>query len=340
MGNVIILHDRLSPQARDDERDVLDQLMLVRSALEHLGHTAVPAAVSLDLTHLKDTLRDVRPVLVVNLVESLEGRGRWIHLVPSLLDGLGIPYTGAPAEAVFLTSNKLLTKKLLRSGDIPTPEWMGPDRRWDNGDWVPGRYLVKSVWEHASVGLDDHSLIDAATPSELGAEMDRRATAVQGEVFAERYIEGREFNISLLDNGDDPQVLPHAEIRFVDYPDGKARIVGYRAKWAEDSFEYTHTCRSFEFAPDDAGLLARLSEISRRCWRQFDLRGYARVDFRVDAEGRPWVLEINANPCLSPDAGFIAAAGRAGLGTVDVVERILRAIPVSKPANSMQSIVQ
>jgi D-alanine-D-alanine ligase len=75
--------------------------------------------------------------------------------------------------------------------------------------------------------------------------------------------------------------------------------------------------------PEDDGLVKTLVSISRECWTTFELRGYARVDFRVDGAGRPWVLEINTNPCISPDAGFMAAADRAGLTIEDVVRRIL-----------------
>jgi D-alanine-D-alanine ligase len=153
--------------------------------------------------------------------------------------------------------------------------------------------------------------------------MSSRQERQGGECFAEAYIEGREFNLSLLASKAGPQVLPPAEIRFEDYPEGKTRIVGYRAKWHEGSFEYLHTVRSFEFPPQDSELILRLTDLATRCWCLFDLRGYARVDFRVDREGRPWVLEVNVNPCLSPDAGFYAAAAQTGLSFTQVVERII-----------------
>jgi D-alanine-D-alanine ligase len=101
------------------------------------------------------------------------------------------------------------------------------------------------------------------------------------------------------------------------------RIVGYRAKWAEESFEYRHTTRRFAKEKDDAHLLNRLREIALECWHVFDLRGWARVDFRVDADGRPWILEVNANPCLAPDAGFAAAVARAGMRSAEAMARIL-----------------
>ena len=122
---------------------------------------------------------------------------------------------------------------------------------------------------------------------------------------------------------DGPELLPPAEIRFDAYPPGKVRVVGYRSKWEEGTFEFANTPRTFEFPAQDAPLLANLKELALRCWKLFDLRGYARVDFRVDGEGRPWILEVNANPCLSPDAGFSAATLRAGLTFPDVLCRIL-----------------
>jgi D-alanine-D-alanine ligase len=119
--------------------------------------------------------------------------------------------------------------------------------------------------------------------------------------------------LSILAGPQGPQVLPPAEIIFEGYDADQPRIVGYRAKWDVDSEEFRQTPRSFDFGPDDRPLLAELQALALQCWQLFGLRGYARVDFRVDDHGRPWILEINANPCLSPDAGFAAALARAGI---------------------------
>jgi D-alanine-D-alanine ligase len=148
----------------------------------------------------------------------------------------------------------------------------------------------------------------------------------RGRPWRRRSAAGRSGSaIALLGGTEDgePQILPPAEIRFVGYPDGKPTMVGYRAKWEEGSFEFNRTPRTFDFPAADSGLIRSLVDISRACWKAFDLRGYARVDFRVDRAGRPWVLEVNTNPCISPDAGFAAAAGRAGLTITDVVRRIV-----------------
>jgi D-alanine-D-alanine ligase len=122
-----------------------------------------------------------------------------------------------------------------------------------------------------------------------------------------------------------PQVLPPAEIDFSAFPPDKPRIVGYRAKWQADSFEYQNTPRRFDFPSADGPLLEQLRSLSLRCWALFGLRGYTRVDFRVDRDGRPWILEINTNPCLSPDAGFAAALQQAGIPFETAIQRILDA---------------
>ena len=98
---------------------------------------------------------------------------------------------------------------------------------------------------------------------------------------------------------------------------------GYAAKWEEASFEYHATRRRFDFPPEDDGLLARLHETVVACWRLFELRGYARVDCRVDLAGAVQMLEVNINPCLSPDAGFAAAAERAGLDFPAILRRVV-----------------
>jgi D-alanine-D-alanine ligase len=139
----------------------------------------------------------------------------------------------------------------------------------------------------------------------------------------------------LLDGGQEvapgasaPQVLPPAEIVFhnTDKWRDRPRIVNYDCKWNEESFEYQNTERVLDFGKDDVPLLERLADIARQCWMTFELRGYARVDFRVDAEGRPWVLEVNTNPCLSPDAGFAAAIDRAGISYPTAINRIVNEV--------------
>jgi D-alanine-D-alanine ligase len=329
---IVLLHDEVGAGAPADERDVYVQMGAIEGALDELGHAHLRLAFGLDLERVKRALGEARPDLVFNLVESVGGEGRLIHLAPALLDAMRLPYTGCPSGAVYATSNKLLAKRLLKGRGIATPGW------FDRSDAEPaaagpGRWIIKSVWEHASRGLDEDSVVSASCADELRSAVAKRLPALGHEGFAEAYIDGREFNLSVLDG----LVLPPAEIVFEGYSAGKPKVVGYRAKWDESSYEYTHTPRRFDFSASDRPLLEELRHLAERCWSLFALRGYARVDFRVDDAGRPWVLEINTNPCLSPDAGFAAALQRAEIPYAAAIERIVHAslhgaAPTARPA--------
>jgi D-alanine-D-alanine ligase len=325
--HVAIVHDSVTDADAPDARDAIVQADAVARALRSLGHTVCRIACSLNLLAVTAELRSRQVELVFNLVESIDGQGRLIHLLPFCLDALPMPYSGARAEAVMLTSSKTMAKAWMAAGGIPTPAWIGPwpgtDGRAQEGASRKRTWIVKSVWEHASIGLGPHSLISDAGPQQIFSQLAGRAAALGGACFAEHFIAGREFNLSLLAHPDGPQVLPPAEIIFEGYTPEMPRIVDYRAKWDQGAFEYHHTPRRFEFDSSDGGLLARLAALALRCWDHFGLKGYARVDFRVDHAGAPWVLEINANPCLAPDAGFAAALGQAGIAYADAIARII-----------------
>jgi D-alanine-D-alanine ligase len=320
---VVILHGHVPEHASKDEQDVLVQVGVVAEALRDLGLQPLTLPLTLNLAAAAEQLQQLSPRLVFNLVESVQGQGQYAHLGPTLLEGLGLSFTGATAAAIFTASNKLVAKKILAASAIPTPVWLSGEAALRRGAKMDGPYIIKSVWEHGSIGIDDDAVV--TTWSELQEALRRRQHHPAAPWFVERYIPGREFNLALLASVSGPEVLPPAEIEFHDYPVDKRRIVGYRAKWEEGSFEYQHTFRRLAFPPDDGPLLAQLVDLAVRCWQLFELRGYARVDFRVDEAGRPWVLEVNANPCLAPDSGFVAAVEHAGGNLTQVVRRIIAA---------------
>lgn len=325
--HIAIVHDTVGDAAAPDARDVIAQADAVAHALETLGHSSCRIDCSLNLLAVKVELQRRQVDLVFNLVESIGGQGRLIHLLPFSLDAMAMPYTGARAEAMMLSSGKVLAKAWMTGAGIPTPAWIGP---WPGGNagvhgkhTQMGSWIIKSVWEHASIGLDENSIITDAGPETVFPLLRARAPTLGGTCFAERFIAGREFNLSLLAGPHGPEVLPPAEIIFEGYTNAMPRIVDYRAKWDQDAFEYHNTPRRFDFSAADHDLLHRLEELSIHCWQRFGLNGYARVDFRVDPTGAPWILEVNANPCLSPDAGFTAALERADIAYADAVRRIL-----------------
>jgi D-alanine-D-alanine ligase len=306
---ILILHQRVDADAAPDERDVLVQVEAVARALEGRGHETIPFPCDLDLSALDRALSDLGPDVTFNLVESLGGSGALQHLVPSVLELRGRAFTGNSADALRFTTNKVLSKRWMEGAGIPVP--------MDHRSWS-GPCIVKPVWEDASIGIDAGSVV--ATSDEA-----RRLLAEKkGDWFAEAYIPGREINLGLIDGPSGPIVLPPAEVRFAgDWAD-RPRIVGYAAKWEPGSFEYQHSERTLDLSPDDPDL-AGLAPLALRVWSAFDLAGYARVDLRIAEDGAPYVLEVNANPCLSPDAGFAAGLEKAGIPYDAAMDRIVEA---------------
>ncbi|MEZ4599154.1 MAG: hypothetical protein R2940_05130 [Syntrophotaleaceae bacterium] len=233
-----------------------------------------------------------------------------------------IPYTGCPLGAIFLSTDKILAKRLLFNAGLPTPNWWTPEEGpAEAGDSF---FIVKSLWEDASIGIDDNSVVFGLDSAR--EKIREKETSFGGKWFAEAYIEGREFNVSIVEEPTGPRVLPLAEIRFLDFPEGKPKMVGYRAKWEEESFEYLNTPRTFSFPQEDEPLLKSLSKQALAAWKIFGFRGYGRVDFRVGLDGSLYILELNCNPCLSPDSGFMAACLQDGMAIEDTVSLILAAV--------------
>jgi D-alanine-D-alanine ligase len=318
---VLVLHEALGADARPDELDALVQVRQVKEAVEQLHWTVVTQEIDLNLAQALERLQQSQANCVFNLVESLHGRGELIGMVPALLESIGMPFTGSGSEAINLSSQKILAKRWMRLHDIPTPAWLSGTDSADESKNGNSTWIVKSLWEHASLGIDDGSVVHGRAAAEQ--RISWCADTYGGQWFAERYIDGREFNVSIIEQKGQPHVLPIAEMTFVDYPPEKPKIVGYPAKWDESSPEYAATQRRFAVPANTER--DSLVEVSKKCWTLFGLRGYARVDIRMDRQGAPWVIEINANPCLAHDAGFVAAAGEAGFRYRQVIDMVMHA---------------
>ena len=315
----VILHNRLSGHPAPDEQDVIDQVKLVEKALTELGFDCLIRDVGDDLYRDVLDLQKLSPAFVFNLVETVFGKSELLHLVPSMLSSWGIPYTGVSAEGLFLTTSKTLAKKIMKQAGIATPDWFSVDQA--SGSLTPGKkYILKPVAEEGSAKLDEDAVFS-------GDDQAMRAKLISlnpDQYFVEEFVEGREFNLSVTGKPGQYQVYPVAEMIFEDFPEGKERMLGYRAKWDEQSFEYTHTCRRFNTLLSDPVLHDNLVAAALKCGEVFQLSGYFRVDFRVSENGQPLVLEINGNPCISPDSGFIAAAMQEGLTVTEVISEITK----------------
>lgn len=321
----VVLFNEIPEDAAPDELDTIIQADLVAASLAELGFETDRLPFSLDLKSITNNLRAIAPVFLFNLVESVDGAGNLSHFAPFLLEHLRIKYSGCPAEAIYLTTNKLLTKKMLQLSGVNTPGWVSLN---ETINFKPGsQYIIKPVSEDASIGLEGDFLFKFEKPKDIIKILIEKQKQIGKEFFAEEYIDGREINISVLGQGGNPEILPPAEIRFIGYQEtGRAKVVDYKAKWDEDSFEFQNTQRTFKFGKNDLSLMDDMKGIARICWNRFQLKGYARVDYRVDIDGKPWVLEVNANPCLTPGSGLMAAAEEVGLDFTDVIGRIVKEI--------------
>ena len=340
--HVVILYNRVSVHDSAGDLDVLKQVVAVEESLARLGHSSARVSCHLRLDEVRSVLKSEQPDVVFNLVESLGGTDQLMPVATLLLESMRLPFTGSSTLVMLKTTQKLEAKRHLLMFGLPTPAWItDQDQGWQglrSPDAIPTTAIIKAVAEHSSLGMNDDSVVrltelrgdGKSVEAGLAKLIARKAADLGTPHFAEDYINGREFNLSVLATAAGPSVLPSAEIEFTDFPDDKPKIVGHDAKWNEHTAEYLNTPRRFTFTHGDQPLLDELQSLSRRCWEVFGLQGYARVDFRVDADGQPWILEINTNPCLSPDAGFAAAGAHAGLTFDSVVERILYDALLSK----------
>jgi D-alanine-D-alanine ligase len=259
--------------------------------------------------------------MVFNLGEGLDGRLFEEPRIVWALEAMGYRFTGSGGNAIARSLHKARAKALLVRNRVPTPSWWlfrHPDEVGRLEDAPAFPLIVKPVAEEASIGVSPPAVV-----STLTALRDRVAYIVERyrqAALVEVFVVGREFNVSLW--GEPPHVLPLAEIDFSAFEDPYTRIVSFAAKWEEGSFEYDHTpvlCP----APIGDGLAERIAETALRAWDTIGCRGYARVDMRLGDSEVPYVVEVNCNPDLSPEAGFHRAARAAGYGYEDMVANVV-----------------
>jgi D-alanine-D-alanine ligase len=317
MSRCCIIYNEPSEFALADELDVLDQVSYIEKHLEDLGINVYRKSITNLFMEEISTLAGEKPDFVFNLVESISNKGELNYFIPALLNMYSIPYTGNSLESLFLTSNKVLASKMMRNAGIRNPDIVMPSQ---NDLLVPGKsYIIKPIWEDGSMGINGDSVFKCIPGCEKKLE-----DLSDSHWFVEEFIDGREFNISILAGADGPEVLPPAEIVFRNYKGNKPRIVDFKAKWETESFEYINTVREFPGKRLSRDLDKNLRETAIRCWNLFGSKGYIRVDVRTDSDENVYVIELNANPCISPDSGFVAATIKAGYPFMEVVKRIIK----------------
>jgi D-alanine-D-alanine ligase len=309
---IAILHNRDHDVLADDpgreaREDVERVASAVHGALTQAGHTVDLVPVEHDLSAVTDSVTRRRPDVVVNLCESLHGDSRGEMIVPAVLDLLRVQFTGNASFTLALALHKDKAKELLRARGVPTPEfWLVDSADALKGLDLPFPLIVKPSREDASVGIDFDSVVNDRKA--LAKAVDRVRRTFHQPALVEQFIAGREIYVPLL--GRPLEALPLTEIRFGGVFEGKPHVLSYRAKWQADSDE----CKDSPSKPAELprALEARCVEVAKAAFEALGGRDYGRVDLRVDESGQPFVIDINPNCDLHPQAGFARAAQAAG----------------------------
>ena len=282
--------------------------------LTALGFAPVAVPLTLDLEAVRQRLLHLRPAFVFNLVESVDGQGRLIHLAPALYEFAGPALYGRRQRGDVPDLQQAAGQAAAwRPPASPRRRGSSRRRKGCRCPTFPGPYIVKSVWEHASIGIDESSVVDDAR--KVAAVARKRQRRFGGEWFAERFIDGREFNLSLLGGprwGRAAAAGGDAVRRLSRRASGASSTMPRSGMPARSSS--ATPCAASSSTRPTGSLLARLEEMAQDaaggCSGSAAMPGSTAASM---PSGRPWVLEVNVNPCLSPDAGFAAAAARAGL---------------------------
>ena len=220
---VVLLHNEVDQHASIADQDVIVQRDAVQQALHEQGYDVQILQCTLNLQHTANQLRLLQPDVVFNLVESLAGTDRLMSAVTLLLESMKIPFTGASTMTILQTSDKVAAKRLLHIAGLPTPRWFTASSSCsDEAFGVPNTneavigktteddalalnnalVIIKPIWEHASFGMDDDSVVAATSRLALQNMLKIRTANLGCLHFAEEFIDGREFNLSMLEGSD------------------------------------------------------------------------------------------------------------------------------------------
>ena len=293
----------------------------VVSSLRELGHEVQCLGVGSDLGVIRNAIAEGQPHAVFNLLEDFHDVPIYDQNVASYLELLRVPYTGCNSRGLMLARDKGISKKLLSYHRIPVPEFavfrMGSAVRRPRRLAFP--LIVKSLTKEGSAGIAQTSLVfDDDKLAERVAFIHKR---LRTDAIVERYIDGRELYVGILGNAR-LQVFPVWELLFTKAPEETPRIATEKVKW-DTAYRERHGIKtSLAKALPDA-LVVRIRNLCKRIYRVLELSGYARIDLRLDPEGRIYVLEANPNPQLAYGEDFAESAERAGVSYDGLLQRIV-----------------
>ncbi len=297
------------------EHDVLSTIR------DDLGHEVRALGVKDDLGAIRQANDDFKPHIAFNLLEAFHEVGTFDQNVVSYLELLRLPYTGCNPRGMFLARDKSLSKKLLHYHRIPVPEFTmvsrGRKARLPKRLTYPA--IVKSLTQEASIGISQASVV--ADEAHLRERVQFIHDSIKTDAIIERFIEGRELYCAILGN-QRLQVFPVWEMTFANMPEGQHRIATERVKW-NAKYQAKVGVATGEATTLDEAARARVQHVARRTYKALEQSGYSRVDLRLSADGRVYVIEANPNPQIARTEDFAASAAAAGLTYPALLQRIL-----------------
>lgn len=332
MVNIIFNDDGIDHYVLDgreiklEDNNIADTVKEVESALRKEGFdTRITPLQGFHRGILDDFIRGIKgsDELIFNLCEAAFGKSSFEMNVAALLELYGLEHTGSGPLTLGLALDKGLTKDILNSRDIMTPEYAvlrEPPTKLKRSLKFP--LIVKPLREDASIGIDSGAVVK--TMKALRKRVEFIINTYKQPAIVEEYIDGREFNIAVLGNGKETRALPPSEIDFTEFPEELPKIVCYEAKWVAESPLYK---KSKPVCPANVpeSMRTELEGVALRAYETMGCRDYARVDVRVGEDGNIKVLEVNPNPDISMDAGLARAAKAAGLEYPKLISSIVAA---------------
>lgn len=293
----------------------------VVTTLRGNGHEVKALGVQYELKPIRDEIESWKPHVVFNLLEQFHGEPTYDQNVASYLELLRVPYTGCNPRGLMLARGKDLSKQLMSYHRIPVPDFavFPLNRKVRRPARLALPLIVKSVSEDASWGIARASVVD--TDEKLTERVHFIHERIGTPAIAEQFIDGREIYVGVLGN-DRLRVLPIWELEFGSIPEGAYRIATERVK---------HDTRyqdkvGIEHGPArdlSSEVRERITNLVKRVYRTLDLDGYARIDFRLAADGTPYCIEANPNPEIAEIEEFAQAAKHDGMPYADLLNRIV-----------------
>ncbi|HET7058601.1 MAG TPA: ATP-grasp domain-containing protein [Nitrospiraceae bacterium] len=322
---LVLVHKHLVPpehaSASDAEQAEWKTEYDVVTALQKLGHEVKPLGLQDDLSVARQVIKDWEPDIIFNLLEAFDNIVMFDHNIVSFLEMLRMPYTGSNARGLMLARDKSLSKKLMAYHRIPMPEFavIRRGQKVRVSKRLPFPLIVKSLTEEASLGISQASVVDSEE------KLKERVTFIHENIgtdaLVEQFIEGRELYVGVMGN-QRLRVFPIWEMQFTKMPNGVHHIATERVKWSV-KYQEKHGIQTSELKDLPEDQCQQIQHLCRRVYRALELSGYARIDLRMDKNGKAYVLEANPNPQIARGEDFAESAKRAGLSYEALLQRIV-----------------